>query len=106
VPRRSQDKLSQFERTSQAKSIMAGQGLELQMAKDIVISLSVTMAKKMNILPRAWSDEKILFALHKLRYEMPQAPDDKRHESRRWLEQRGMHRWQMQPWPPEGELPK
>lgn len=106
MTRRDQDYVERMMRRSRATSMLMGQGIDNQMHKDIVISLSVSLAKRMKLLPAEWSDEKCLLALHKYRYELKHAPDEKRHESRAWLEARGFHRLQNAPWPPEGELPK
>jgi hypothetical protein len=105
MSKRDEHKVDQFERRSKALSMLMGQGIDTLTAKEVVIGLRVAMAKSLKILPMEWSDEKCLLALHKFRYELKLAPDDTRHESRRWLEQRGFHRFRMEPWPPEGELP-
>lgn len=51
------------------------------------------------------TDEAVLIALHKARYEVPSIPDELRHASRAWLEANGHDRLRGIPWPPEGKLP-
>lgn len=56
--------------------------------------------------PNASSDEVLLMAMHKARYECLDMEDALRHESRAWLEERGYERFKGQPWPTDGSLPK
>jgi hypothetical protein len=46
----------------------------------------------------------LLIAMHKVRYEMTTIPDEKRHESRAWLEARYLNRMGGKSWPPAGVL--
>lgn len=52
------------------------------------------------------TEDVILTAMHKARYEVPDIPDELRHESREWLESRGHDRLSGIPWPPKGKLPR
>lgn len=51
------------------------------------------------------SDEVVLIALHKARYDCTAIEDELRHESARWLRERG-YRGLTGPLLPEGELPE
>lgn len=62
------------------------------------------MAFGRRMLPDA-SDEQCLVALHKARYECTHIDDVLRHESARWLRERGMGAM-FRPLEPEGELPE
>lgn len=96
--------LKKFEAKSAATAIMAGNAFQGHMALDIMIGLRVELARKMGIVPAYWPDDQILLLMHKYRYECKQATNDQRLQSRSWLEERGMHRLHMLPWP-EGDLP-
>ena len=52
------------------------------------------------------SDEMALVVLHKTRYEVPSIEPVMRHESGRWLRERGYQRTGGLPLLPDGELPK
>ena len=67
-------------------------------------ALDMDWARKM--MPLATSDEVRLLSMHKARYECTSIADELRHESRRWIEQRGYHRIGYLPWPPEDQLPE
>ena len=56
-------------------------------------------------MPRASSDEVLLMALHKARYEAVEIEPALRHASRAWLEERGLSRYMSIPWPTDGSLP-
>jgi len=57
-------------------------------------------------LPRGGSDEVIICAAHKCRYETTGIEPKLRHESREWLKQHGYHRMFNQAFLPDGELPE
>jgi hypothetical protein len=52
------------------------------------------------------SDEMLLVALHKSRYDAVRIAPELRHASRKWLEERGYKRIGGLPWPADGSLPK
>jgi hypothetical protein len=54
--------------------------------------------------PPPSSEAVLLASVHKARYECTAIPDVYRHESRAWLESRGLTRYRGMPWPPAGEL--
>jgi len=53
-----------------------------------------------------WNVEMKLTALHKARYECTEIEPELRHESRKWLEERGMKRLGMLEFEPDGRLPE
>lgn len=59
-----------------------------------------------NQMGRPTSDEVLILALHKARYECTGIEPEYRHESARWLRERGYGRSIGGPLLPEGELPK
>ena len=65
---------------------------------------ALDMAWARKLIPNASSDDVLLAAMHKARYEIPSLPDELRHESRRWLEERSLSRFGKLPWPPAGQL--
>ena len=74
---------------------------ELAERNRMAVELDVETARK--IYP-TMSIESMLPMLHKLRYEITNIDPALRHESRAWLEQHGLKRYQGLPWPPAGEL--
>jgi hypothetical protein len=70
--------------------------------RDVALS-TLDLAWARENLPSS-SDEVLLAGMHKARYEIPSIADELRHESRRWLEERGRSRFGELPWPPEGVL--
>lgn len=58
-----------------------------------------------SMIPDCTDEETLLAALHKARFEVPDMPDALRHESRRWLESRGLGRLRNIPWPEGDALP-
>ncbi len=58
-----------------------------------------------SMMPGASSDDMRLVAGHKARYEIVTMDTALRHESREWLESRGLSRMNGD-WPPKGELPQ
>lgn len=52
-----------------------------------------------------FSDQSLLVALHKTRYEVTDVDDKYRHESREWLERNHHTRYHNFPWPRRGQLP-
>jgi hypothetical protein len=65
--------------------------------------LDVTYARKM--FPNAISDEALLVALHKARYETVSIEPELRHASGAWLRKRGFGRVGGLPLLPTGKLP-
>lgn len=66
--------------------------------------LDIAWARKN--MPHASSDEVLMVAMHKARYEDIGIPNELRHESRRWLEERRYSRFAGLPWPADGSLPE
>lgn len=75
----------------------------LEARNKALTNLDLSYAKGM--LPNA-SDDVLLNAMHKARYECTAVCDQLRHESRAWLESKGSERFGGLPFPPTGELPK
>jgi hypothetical protein len=50
-------------------------------------------------------DDVLLAGMHKARYECKDLPAEARHESRRWLQERGLVRLGMQAFLPDDQLP-
>lgn len=67
-----------------------------------LVALDMDWAREM--MPNM-SDDVRLIAMHKTRYEIRTIPDDERHASRSWLEERDLSRLGFLPWPPLGVLP-
>ncbi len=59
-----------------------------------------------NQMGRPASDEMVLLSLHKARYECTAIEDSYRHDSGKWLRERGYGRMTGTPLLPEGELPE
>jgi hypothetical protein len=71
-----------------------------------LLNLDVEWAKsKISFPTNPVDDETVLCSLHKSRYESTRIPDEPRHESARWLRERGYGRLGGLPLLPEGELP-
>ena len=66
-------------------------------------ALDMDWARRM--MPAASSDEVLLVALHKGRYEVSGVAPSLREASRTWLEEHGWSRLDGIPWPPPGQLP-
>lgn len=66
--------------------------------------LDLTYARHM--IPRASSDDVLLLALHKARYDCVDLEPEYRHESGRWLREHGYGRMNGLALLPEGELPE
>lgn len=69
-----------------------------------IINLDVDDIRKS--FPKASSDYVLLSALHKMRYEMPEAPDNLRQQSRLWLVQAGQKRIHGLEFSEDGSLPQ
>jgi hypothetical protein len=80
-----------------------GEAIELWKAERNAALSKLDLAWARENLPTA-SDGVLLASMHKARCEIPSISDELRHESRRWLEERGRSRFGDLPWPPEGVL--
>lgn len=69
-------------------------------------SLDVDWLRKQISVSERPGDECLLLSLHKARYERPDMPKELRHESGKWLRDRGYHRLFNADVLDEGELPE
>lgn len=67
-------------------------------------NLDIEFARK--VLPQASSDEVLLIAMHKARYETTDIEDSLRHESAAYLKANGYGRMYGVPFPEDGSLPR
>ena len=74
-------------------------------ARRVALLTALDLDYARRLFPQARSDQVLLAALHKARYECLEIEPRLRHESRAWLEGHAYGRLNGLPWPPMGKLP-